>query len=119
MIVDDNQSLTYSLKVGLETIDNNYEIIVANSGKQCLEQLEKGIIPDLILLDIMMPQLNGWDVAAQIRKNPKWSSIPFVFLTAKTDSFSKTFGGIVSDDYITKPIDMKTLKQRIDSILDS
>jgi DNA-binding response OmpR family regulator len=66
-----------------------------------------------------MPKLSGWDVAAKIRKKPEWSSIPFVFLTAKTDSFSKTFGGIVSDDYITKPIDMKTLKQRIDSILDS
>jgi CheY-like chemotaxis protein len=85
---------------------------------QCLELLKNNQIPDLILLDIMMPGMNGWDVAAEIRKNPIWNKIPLVFLTAKTNSFSKTFGGIVSEDYITKPFEMKELKESIDKFLD-
>ncbi len=117
MIVDDDQSQISTIKIGLDHMNANYKIISANNGKQCLEILEKGIIPDLILLDIMMPEMDGWDVAAEIKKNPKWSDIPFIFVTAKTDPFSKKFGGLVSMAYITKPIEIKNLKEKVDSIL--
>jgi CheY-like chemotaxis protein len=117
MVVDDNPDIKFIIKRGLESSDENYKILYANNGKQCLELLENNQIPDLILLDIMMPGMDGWDVAAKIKENPKWSNIPLVFLTAKSDSFSQTFGGIVSEDYITKPFEIKDLKKRIERAL--
>jgi CheY-like chemotaxis protein len=118
MVVDDEPDQIFTVKNVLESSGGKYEVIGVNSGMQCLELLKNNQIPDLILLDIMMPGMNGWDVAAEIKKNPIWNKIPLVFLTAKTDSFSKTFGGIVSEDYITKPFEMKELKESIDKFLD-
>ncbi len=118
MVVDDEPDQILTVKLVIEDFSDKYEVIGADSGKQCLELLKDSQIPDLILLDIMMPGMNGWDVAAEIKKNPIWNKIPLVFLTAKTDSFSKTFGGIVSQDYITKPYEKKELKECIDKFLD-
>lgn len=118
MVVDDEPDQILTVKLILADLSDEYEVIGANSGMQCLELLKNNQIPDLIFLDIMMPGMNGWDVAAEIKKNPIWNKIPLVFLTAKTDSFSKTFGGIVSADYITKPFEMKELKESIDKFLD-
>ena len=118
MVVDDEPDQILTVKLILEDLSDRYEVIGADSGMQCLELLKNNQIPDLILLDIMMPGMNGWDVAAEIKKNPIWNKIPLVFLTAKTDSFSKTFGSIVSEDYITKPFEMKELKKIIDKFLD-
>jgi CheY-like chemotaxis protein len=118
MVVDDEPDQIFTIKNVLESPGGKYEVIGVNSGMQCLELLKNNQIPDLILLDIMMPEMNGWDVAAEIKKNPIWNKIPLIFLTAKTDSFSKTFGGIVSEDYIIKPFEMKKLKESIDKFLD-
>lgn len=118
MVVDDEPDLISTIKTIFKNLSINYEVIGANSGKQCLEFLENNKIPDLILLDIMMPGMNGWDVAAELKKNPKWRDIPIIFLTIKNDIYSKTFGGIVSVDYITKPFELKELKESIDKILD-
>ena len=117
LVVDDDPDLIYTIRMGFENIDKNYKILGAESGKKCLELLKNNEIPDLILLDIMMPEMNGWDVAAEIKKNPKWSGIPIVFLTAQSDAFSRTFGGIVSADYITKPFEIMELKESIDRLL--
>ena len=65
----------------------------------------------------MMPDMDGWQVLNRLRDNNEWSKIPIVFLTAKTDDFSKTFGKTVSQDYIEKPFRMSDLKQRIDMVL--
>ena len=118
MVVDDEPDQILTVKLILEDLSDRYEVIGADSGMQCLELLKNNQIPDLIFLDVMMPGMNGWDVAAEIKKNPKWNKIPLVFLIAKTDSFSKTFGGIVSEDYITKPFEIKELKESIDKFLD-
>ena len=117
IIVDDNKDLTRAVKRRLEKMDDSYDIICANSGKDCFNLLRDGQIPDLILLDIMMPEMDGWNVAAELKKNPQWTSIPIVFLTAKTDSSSKTYGKIVSADYIEKPFEIDDLKRRIDKML--
>lgn len=118
MIVDDSPETTFTIKDLLEDkYGNEYEVTTADNGKRCLELLKNQQIPDIILLDIMMPGMNGWDVAAEIKKNSKWSNIPLVFLTAKTDSSSKTFGSIISADYITKPFEIHDLKQRIDRVI--
>jgi len=117
IIVDDNRDLTRAVKRRLEKMDDSYDITCVNSGEDCFNLLRDGQIPDLILLDIMMPEMNGWNVAAELKKNSQWMSIPIVFLTAKTDSSSKTYGKIVSADYIEKPFEIDDLKRRIDKML--
>ena len=116
MVVDDNPDLIYSVKTGLASVCNDYEIIGVESGKACLDLLKEHI-PDLILLDIMMPGMDGWDVCAKIKSNKKTENIPIVFLTAKTDSISKGIGRLASADYIEKPFDIRELKKRIDAVL--
>jgi len=118
IVVDDRANVVFSVKQGLEDLDSNYEVIGADSGEQCLEMLKNDEIPDLILLDITMSGMSGWDVAAEIKKNPKWSDVPIVFLTAKTDDSSKAYGNIVSKDYIEKPFEIEDLKKRIDIVLE-
>lgn len=118
LVVDDNPDIINTIKFGLEELSDHYEIDGASNGKECLSYLKEHETPDLILLDIMMPELNGWDTAAEIKKNNEWKNIPLVFLTAKTDSYSKTFGGLISGDYVTKPFDLENLHQRINSIFE-
>ena len=115
MLVDDNLDLLYSVKKGLESL-SKYEVVTVESGIKCLRSLKK-MKPDLILLDIMMPGMDGWDVCAKIKSDKKTENIPIVFLTAKTDPISKSMGMLASADYITKPFDMKDLKKRIDSVI--
>ena len=116
MVVDDNPDLIYSVKEGLSSISTDYEIIGAEGGKKCLEML-KTKTPDLILLDIMMPDMDGWDVCAKVKSNKKTENILIIFLTAKTDSISKGMGRLASEDYIEKPFDIQDLKKRIDAVL--
>ncbi len=116
LAVDDNPDLVYSVKVGLEALSKDYKVITAQSGRKCLQILEKSH-PDIILLDIMMPQMDGWDTCAKIKDNKKTENIPIVFLTAKTDPVSTTMGKLASADYITKPFEISDLKKRIDSVL--
>ena len=115
MLVDDNPDILYSVQKGLESL-GDYKVITAESGRKCL-QLLKDIKPDLILLDIMMPGMDGWDTCAKIKGDKKTENIPIVFLTAKTDPISKSMGTLASADYITKPFEMKDLKKRIDSVI--
>ena len=64
-----------------------------------------------------MPEISGWDVAAKIKENPKWTKIPIVFLTAKGDTMSIGMGGVAAEDYIVKPFDIKDLKRRVERVL--
>lgn len=116
LLVDDNHDLVYSIKAGLEAASKNYEVMGVESGRACLELLKKST-PDLILLDIMMPGMDGWDTCAKIKSNKKTENIPIVFLTAKTDPISKGMGRLASADYIEKPIEIKDLKKRIDEVV--
>ena len=118
MVVDDEPDQIFTAKMILKDLSSEYEVIGVSSGDKCIELLKNNKIPDLIFLDIMMPGMNGWDVAAEIKKNPKWKKIPLVFLTAKTDSFSTTFGKIVSEEYILKPFEINDLKKSIEKFLD-
>ena len=117
MIVDDEPDLAFSIKCGLEYFSEEYKVISAKSGRECFELLKNGQMPDLILLDIMMPEMNGWDVFTKLKETPEWRDIFVVFLTAKTDSYSKGFGKMVAADYIEKPCDIKNLEKRIDTVL--
>ena len=114
MIVDDEPDILFTVGQMLET--SGYEVIKAVDGKDCLKKLCE-VTPDLVLLDIMMPEINGWDVAAKIKENPKWNNIPIIFLTIKGDTMSIGMGGMVAVDYITKPFDIQDLKNRVEKIL--
>jgi len=114
MVVDDEPDILFSVGQMLEL--SGYEVIKAVDGKDCLNKLSE-VTPDLVLLDIMMPEMSGWDVAAKIKENPKWNNIPIVFLTAKGDTMSIGMGSIAAEDYITKPFDIKDLKIRVEKIL--
>ena len=116
LVVDDNPDLIYSVKEGLLSLNKNYDIKGAESGKKCLEYLKKNK-PDIILLDIMMPGMDGWDVCAKVKSNKKTENIPIVFLTAKTDSISKGMGHLASADYIEKPFNINDLRKRVDAVI--
>ena len=118
MLVDDEKDQIFSIRTGFEQeYPNEYEIIGVESGKKCIELLEKNVKPDLILLDIMMPEMDGWEVFDKIKANQSWRKIPIIFLTARSDGLAKSAGSMIADDYIEKPIDIQELKIRIDNIL--
>ena len=118
MIVDDLPQVTYTVKYGLEKLDPNYTVIEVESGKKCIELLKNNQIPDLILLDIMMPDMNGWEVAKVLQKKFEWKKIPLIFLTATEDETSKITGSIIAEDYIVKPFEITDLKKKIDKALE-
>jgi len=117
MIVDDDPGVVFTVKHGIENMDTDYEITTVSSGKKCLEYLEKNAAPDLILLDIMMPEMSGWETYQKIKEENAWKNIPVVFLTARTDRIAKDAGVFLGDDYIEKPFKVPELKERIDKIL--
>lgn len=117
MIVDDNPDVILSVKHGIEGNYTGYEVVSAESGQQCLEFLENNPIPDIILLDIMMPEMNGWLLQKKLQESIKWRNIPILFLTAIKDSTSKKIGDVSSNGVIEKPFEINDLKLKIDSIL--
>ena len=119
MIVDDEPDQIFTVKQTLVNFGDEYEIISAEGGKQCLDLLENNGIPDVILLDIMMSDMSGWEVYDRLKGNPLWEKIPVIFLTARTDRIAKSAGDFLGDDYIEKPFDREELKRRIDKLLDN
>jgi DNA-binding response OmpR family regulator len=114
MVVDDNEDIRFTVGEILKV--SGYDVVFAENGMQCLEKLDSER-PDLVILDIMMPVLSGWDVAARIKGNEEWSKIPIVFLTAKGDDMSVGMGGLASEEYIVKPFDVMKLRECINRIL--
>ena len=117
MVVDDDPYQTFTIKKSLEKLDDNYDVIRADSGMQCLELLKKNEIPDVILLDIMMPEMNGWVVYKRLKENQSWEKIPVIFITARADQIAKNAGSFYGEDYIEKPFDIVDLKKRIDKVI--
>ena len=115
MIVDDNPDIILSIKNGLED-SAEYKVIGAESGEKCLEILEDEM-PDLILLDIMMPEMSGWETYDTIKENEAWREIPLVFITARTDKIARDAGDFLGEDYIEKPFEIDDIMERIDKIL--
>jgi CheY-like chemotaxis protein len=117
LVVDDYADILMSVKQVFENTDGDYRVIGVNSGEKCLQMLQQNPLPDLILLDIMMPGMSGWDVAARIKENERWRDVPIVFLTAKGDDMSIGIGHLASEDYIVKPFDIEKLRQSVTQIL--
>lgn len=110
MVVDDNVT---NLKVAKQVLQDDFNIFPVTSGQKALEILEK-IHPDLILLDIKMPVLNGFDVLKILKTNPKTKNIPVIFLTSIADSGNELEGlELGAVDYITKPFSKPLLLKRV------
>lgn len=103
LVVEDNKQILSAVALFLQM--NDFTALTALNGKEALDLLEKGDkIPNLILSDIMMPVMNGYDFYKHVSENLKFSHIPFIFLTAKSDPEDIRFGKMLGvDDYITKP----------------
>ena len=119
LIVDDDPGVTQTVKYGIELLDEDYKILSVDNGKKCFEYLENNPVPDLILLDIMMPEMNGWEVHKKLQGRLEWKKIPIIFLSATGDPTSKKIGSIYGKEYIEKPCKIPDLKQKIDDILKS
>lgn len=112
LIVDDDNNICELLRLYLEK--DGFQTIVANDGKSAIE-LESSAKPDLILLDIMLPMMDGWQVCREIRKS---SSVPIIMLTAKSETFDKVLGlELGADDYVSKPFDTKEVVARVKAVL--
>ena len=109
MIVDDESDQIYTLRKILESVSDNYELVGAESGMQCLQLLKNGENPDIIFLDIMMPDMSGWELLEKIKDNIKWHKIPIVFLTARSDNTAIKAGGFLGDEFINKPYDINEI----------
>lgn len=115
MVVDDEECL---LKIETMLLTSRgYQVCSLKNGKDALECIEKEP-PDLVLLDVMLPGINGFEVCRQIKSNPLTSHIPVILLTAKTGSEDKAMGEKVNaDGYITKPFRASMLMETIQSFL--
>ena len=112
LIVDDDENICELLRLYLEK--DGFETVVANDGEQAVKYAQQ-YNPDLILLDIMLPLLDGWQVCREIRKT---SETPIIMLTAKGETFDKILGlELGADDYVCKPFDTKEVIARIKAVL--
>ena len=116
LIVDDEPDIIEFLSYNLEKED--YEVSSALNGKECLKLLKNGLNPDLIILDIMMPKLNGIETCEKIREELNITDTIVLFLSARNEAFTQiscyNAGG---DDFIAKPIQPKLLVKKIETIL--
>ena len=112
LIVDDDKNICELLRLYLEK--DGYATVIANDGDEAVKAFNAQE-PDIILLDVMLPKLDGWQVCREIRKT---SQVPIIMLTAKGETFDKVFGlELGADDYITKPFDSKEVVARIKAVM--
>jgi len=112
LVVDDEKNICELLRLYLEK--EGFEVIIAHDGEKAVA-VAKEQSPALVLLDIMMPNMDGWDTCREIRS---FSNIPIIMLTAKGETFDKVLGlELGADDYIVKPFDTKEVIARIKAVL--
>ena len=112
MVADDDQNICELLRLYLEK--EQYTVVIANDGNEAIVKFNSEN-PALILLDIMMPGLDGWQVCREIRKK---SNVPIIMITAKGETFDKVLGlELGADDYVVKPFDAKEIVARIKAVL--
>jgi two-component system alkaline phosphatase synthesis response regulator PhoP len=114
LLVDDEKDIVEFIKYNLEL--ENYQVITAYDGEEALKKMSQH--PDLVILDIMMPKLNGYDVCKRIRADREFQFVPIIFLSAKSSEIDEILGlELGANDYIRKPISPQKLVARVKSNL--
>jgi two-component system phosphate regulon response regulator PhoB len=111
LIIEDERALTEVLKHNLER--EGYETIISHEGQEGLRKAQT-LLPDLVLLDLMLPTLSGLDICRELKAGDRTREIPIIMLTAKAEETDQVVGfSMGADDYVTKPFSVKVLLQRI------
>ena len=115
LIVDDEEHIIELIKFNLE--NNGYKVITASNGHDALK-MAKNEVPQLVLLDLMLPGIDGYDVCREIRQDQSISNMPVIMTTAKGEELDKILGlELGADDYITKPFSVRELMARVKAVL--
>ena len=116
LVVDDEPNIVLSLEFLMRRA--GFEVAVARNGREALEALE-GSPPDLLLLDVMMPEFDGYEVCERIRARPEWSGTKIVMLTARGREVERERGlSLGADAYVTKPFSTRDLVEQVKRMLD-
>jgi two-component system, OmpR family, alkaline phosphatase synthesis response regulator PhoP len=116
LIVDDEPNILLSLQFLMKK--SGYEVRTAKDGEEALAELLRAA-PDLVLLDVMMPKIDGFSICEQIRANPQWKDVRIIILTARGRDVEREKGlALGADDYITKPFSTKDAIARVEAVLD-
>lgn len=111
LVVDDEPNIVVSLEFLMK--EAGYDVRVAHNGDEGLRAIEDRA-PDVVLLDVMMPKRNGYDLCQTIRANPEWSDVRIIMLTAKGRDIEREKGlALGADDYITKPFSTREVMERV------
>ena len=112
MVVDDEKNICELIRLYLEK--EGFNVTIANNGSDAINMIRQKQ-PDLVLLDVMMPVIDGWEVCRQVRE---FSKVPIIMLTAKGETYDKVMGlDLGADDYIVKPFDTKEVIARVKAVL--
>jgi len=114
LIVDDDRSITTMLEGLLSAA--GYTVLVAYDGLDAMVQVKKNL-PDVIILDVMMPEINGYDVCSNLKFDEKYKHIPIIVLTAREQELDQRIAKFMGIDYMHKPIDRKILLEKIQNTL--
>ena len=116
LIIDDEKDFTFFVKANLE-LTGRYKVIMAQNGKDGLRAAQQNK-PALILLDVMMPGMDGLEVLKRLKESEKTMHIPVIILTAKGDDDTKMLAATsFNEDFIVKPVELKLLASKVDSVL--
>lgn len=114
-VVEDEINIQKLIQYNL--VSAGYQVIAFGTGEALLEK-SKESVPDLFLLDIMLPGIDGLEVCRRLKQNPKTAYTPIIMLTAKSEEFDKVLGlELGADDYITKPFSVRELVARVKAVL--
>jgi DNA-binding response OmpR family regulator len=116
LVVDDEPNIVMSLEFLMRRA--GFDVAVARNGREALDALE-GSPPDLLLLDVMMPEFDGYEVCERIRARPEWSGTKIVMLTARGREVERERGlSLGADAYVTKPFSTRDLVEQVKRMLD-
>jgi len=114
LVVDDDRSIITMLESLLSA--QGYVVLVANDGLEAMVQVKKNL-PDLIVLDVMMPEINGYDVCSNLKFDATYKHIPIIVLTSREQELDPRIAKFMGIDYMHKPIDRKILLEKIQNAL--
>lgn len=116
LVVDDEPNIVMSLEFLMEQA--GFEVRVAADGEAAIKAMEDKL-PDLVLLDVMMPKRDGYDLCQMIRAKPEWKEVRIIMLTAKGREVEREKGmALGADDYVTKPFSTRELVERVKTFLE-